>query len=327
MASPSTVFTEMVTSTDRNWTSDVADNVSKHNGLMYTIKKKGKIKTISGGYEIAIPLEHSENGTYQRYSGFEGLNTSASDILSAAKYEFRQVALHVTASGRELRMNMSKEKMIDLVKIRKSNALHTAGNNFSIDTYSDGALPEQVNGLANLIQTDGTGTVGGIVSGTYTFWKNKFKEMTGTNLAASPSAANAVSMKADMNALWLSLNVGADKPDTIVMSHDFYALFELGEQQLQRYADADMAQAGFQTLKYKSANVIFDDNTNFATNAEKAYFLNTNYLYLAQHSEAKWTVDEEKRPTNQDAVVIPIYWMGNWACSNRSRQGVLFDAA
>lgn len=327
MPSPSTVFTEMVTSTDRSWTTDVSDNVSKHNALANILKKKGKIKTESGGYEIAVPLEYAENGTYQRYSGYEGLNTSASDVLTAAKYEFRQVALHVTASGRELRMNMSKERMIDLVKTRKANALRTAANQFSIDMYSDGALSEQIGGLANIIQTDGTGTVGGIVSGTFTFWKNKFKEMTGTNLAASPSAANAASMKADMNNLWLSLNRGADKPDTIVMSHDFYSLFELGEQQLQRYADSDLAHAGFQTLKYKSANVIFDDNTNFATTAEKAYFLNTDYLYLKQHSEAKWTVDDEKRPTNQDAVVIPIYWMGNLCCTNRSLQGVLFDAA
>ena len=248
-------------------------------------------------------------------------------MLTSAKYEHRQIALHVTASGRELRMNMSKERMIDLVKIRKANALRTAANSFSIDMYSDGSLSEQIGGLANIIQTDGTGTVGGIVSGTYTFWKNKFKEMTGTNLAATPNATNAVSMKADMNNLWLSLNRGADKPDTIIMSHDFYTLYELGEQQLQRYADADLAQAGFQSLKYKSANVIFDDNTNFATTAEKAYFLNTDYLYLRQHSEAKWTVDDEKRPTNQDAVVIPIYWMGNMVCSNRSLQGVLFDAA
>jgi hypothetical protein len=113
----------------------------------------------------------------------------------------------------------------------------------------------------------------------------------------------------------------------IVMSHDFYALFELGEQQLQRYADADIAQAGFQTLKYKSANVIFDDNTNFSTTQERAYFLNTDYLYLVQHKEAQWTMDDEKRPTNQDAVVVPMYWMGNLVCTNRSLQGILFDAA
>jgi hypothetical protein len=328
MSTPSSVFTEMVTTTDRSWGSKVTDNVSNHNALLNIMKKKGKIKTVSGGYEIAEPIEYAENATYQRYSGYDSLDTSASDVLTSVKYDWQQVALHVTASGKEIRMNMgSKERMINLVKARKDNALRTAANNFSIDLYSSGALTNQIGGLANIIQTNGEGTVGGIVSGTFGFWKNAFKEMTGTNLAASPSTANAASMKADMNSLWLSLNRGADKPDLIVMSHDFYALFELGEQQLQRYADADMAQAGFQTLKYKSANVIFDDNTNFSTTQERAYFLNTDYLYLVQHKEAQWTMDEEKRPTNQDAIVVPMYWMGNLVCTNRSLQGILFDAA
>jgi hypothetical protein len=318
----------MVTSTDRNWTQDVTDNVSEHNALLNILKKKGKIKTISGGYEIARPIEYAENGSYQRYSGYEALDTSASDVLTSVKFEMQQVALHVTASGREIRMNMgSRERMIDLVKTRKANALRTAANQFSIDLYSDGSLTNQIGGLANMIQTNGQGTVGGISAATWTFWRNQFKEMTGTNLAATLSAANATSMKGDMNNLWLSLNRGADKPDLIVMSHDFYSLYELGEQQLQRYADADLAQSGFQTLKYKSANVVFDDNSNFATTAEKAYFLNTDYLYVVQHSEAKWTMDDEKRPTNQDAVVVPIYWMGNAVVTNRALQGILFDAA
>lgn len=328
MATPSSVFTEMVTTTDRNWSTEVTDNVSAHNAVLNVLKKKGKIKSVSGGYEIARPIEYAENGTYQRYSGYDGLNTAASDVLTTVKYDMQQVALHVTASGREIRMNMgSKERMIDLVRTRKANAMRTAANQFAIDLYSSGALTNQIGGLAHLIQTDGGGTVGGIVSTTWTMWKNKFKEMTGTNIAASPSVANAASMKADMNNLWLGLNRGADKPDLIVMSHDFYALYEIGEQALQRYMDADLAESGFQTLKYKSANVVFDDNSNFSTTAEKAYFLNTDYLYIVQHSEAKWTPDEEKRPTNQDAVVVPIYWMGNAVCTRRAAQGVLFDAS
>ena len=291
------------------------------------MKRRNKIKVYSGGYEIQEPLEYAENGTFQRYSGFEQLDTSSSDVLTSAKYEWKQIALHVTASGREIRMNSGKEAMINLVKARKKNAMNTAKNNMSIDVYSDGSLSNQIGGLANLIQTNGQGTVGGINAATYTFWRNKFKEMTGTNLAASPSTANAASMKADMNALWLSTVRGADKPDLIVMTHDFYALYELGEQQLQRYADGELAKAGFQTIKYKSADVVFDDNTNFGTTDELAYFLNTDYLYLVQHKEAQWTADDEKKPVNQDAVVIPMYWMGNMVTTNRARQGILFDAA
>ena len=327
MATPSAVFTEMVTTTLRQSGTKVTDNVSENNLLLTRMKAKGNIKTVDGGYEIQEPLEYAENGTYQRYSGYEQLNTQASDVLTSAKYEWQQVALHVTASGKELRMNSGKNAMINLVKSRKKNAMNTAKNQFSVDLYSDGTESNQIGGLANLIQTNGQGTVGGINSATYTFWRNQFKEMTGTNTAAAPSVANAAAMKADMNALWLSLNRGTDVPDCIVMTHDFYSLYELGEQQLQRYASADLANSGFQTLKYKSADVVFDDNANFGTTDEKAYFINSDYLYLVQHKEAQWTTDEEKKPVNQDAVVIPMYWMGNMVCTNRDLQGVLFDAA
>jgi hypothetical protein len=318
----------MVTTTDRYWHKGITDNVSDHNALMNTMKRKGRIKTVSGGYEFAGRISYAENSTYQRYSGYDALNTGASDVLTSVKYDFQQAVLHVTASGREIRMNMGDEqRMLDLVKERKKVALDTAANQFSIDLYGSGALTNQIGGLAHLIQTAGTGTVGGIDSSTYTVWRNKFKEMTGTNLAASPSVTNAASFKADMNSLWLQLVRGADKPDLIVMSHDFFALYEIGEQALQRYASADIADAGFQTLKYKGIDVIFDDNSNFSTTQERAYFLNTNHLWLVQHQDAKWSVDEVKRPTNQDAIVVPIYWMGQLVCVYRAGQGILFDAS
>lgn len=319
MASPNATFTEMVTTTLRNHPRELTDNVSKNNALLTLLKKKGKVKTVSGGYEITQPLDYAENGTYQRFSGYDTLNINASDVLSAAKFDWAQVAIHVTASGRELKMNNSAEKMIDLAKARVKNAMRTAANNFSIDLYSDGALTNQIGGLASMIQTNGQGTVGGINSATYAFWQNKFREMTGTNTYAA--------IQQDMNSLWLALTRGADKPDLIVSSHDLYVAYEASLQALQRFSDASLAGAGFETIKYKSANVIFDDNTNFSTTAERMYFLNTDYLYLVEHPEARWSQDDDKVPVNQDAVVIPIYWMGQLVCSNRSLQGVLFDAA
>lgn len=322
MATPSSVFTEMVTTTDRNWSAKLADNVSNHNALLNRMKKKGNIKTEDGGYEIALPLEYAENNTYQRYSGYEQLNTDASDVLTTAKFEWKQAALHVTASGKEVRMNMgSKQRMIDLVKAKKKNALKTAANQMSIDVYSDGSLDNQIGGLAHLVQTAGTGTVGGINSSTFSFWQNQVREMTGTDAYTSSTLKN------EMGKLWLPLNRGADKPDLVVASHDLYSVFESGIEDRARYTDSDSASEGFVSLKYKSADVIFDDNTNFATTAEKMYFLNTDFLYLVQHKEAQWTMDDEKKPTNQDAIVVPVYWMGNMVCSNRSLQGVLIDAA
>lgn len=63
MASPNATFTEMVTTTLRNHSREVVDNVSKHNALLRAMKRRGNIITESGGYEIVLPLEYAENGT------------------------------------------------------------------------------------------------------------------------------------------------------------------------------------------------------------------------------------------------------------------------
>lgn len=322
MASPSTVFTELVTTTLRNTASEIADNMSDHNGLSRKLKEKKKIKSLDGGTEIQVPLEYAENGTYQRFTGYDTLNTNGSDILTSAKFDWAQVAIHVVSSGRELMINSGKERMFDLAKTKKRNAYKSAANNFSVDLFSDGALTNQIGGLAHIIQTNGQGTVGGIDSATWTFWRNQYREI------ASSNAYTKDTILGEFNALWLALTRGVDMPDLIVLSHDFYTVYEASQQQLQRYVNkASEAQAGFSSLMYKTAEVIFDNNTNFSSTAEKGYFLNTDYLYINQHKDAQWTADDEKRPTNQDAVVVPIYWMGNLVCSNRSLQGVLLDAS
>lgn len=323
MATPSAVFTQMVSTTLRNTATEVADNVSKHTPLLNRLKAKGNVKVLDGGTEIQVPLEYGENQTYQRYGGYDTLNTNASDIATSAKYDWAQIALHVVSSGAELRKNAGKSAMVNLVKLKKKNAIRTASNNFSIDVFSDGSLPNQVNGLANIIQSNGQGTVGGLDSSTAigAFWRNKFREITGTN------AYTKDTILGEMNQLWMDLTVGSETPDLITFSHDLFSVYEASQQQFQRYIDEEKAKAGFLGYKYKTADVIFDENTNFATTAEKGYFLNTDYLYLFQHRDAQWSEDEAKKPVNQDAIVIPFYWMGNMACSNRSRQGLLLDAA
>lgn len=321
MPSPNSVFTEMVTTTLREHPNEVFDNVSGHNALYRTLKSKGKIKLIDGGEEIVRPLDYAENSSFQRYSGYDTLNISASDVLSGAKYPWVQSAVNVTASGLELRKNSGKNQIIDLAKARLKNAIRTASNNMSLDLYSDGALTNQMTGLAGSLGTDGTGTVGGINSTTFTFWKNKFREAAGTNTISKST------IKGEMNALWLALNRGTDKPDLLVSTHDFYSMYWESLQDLQRFAGTSSANAGFDSLKYMTADIIFDSNTNFATTGERIYYLNTDYIELVCHREANWSVMDKKMSVNQDAEVIPIIWQGQLCLSNRSLQGMLIDAA
>ena len=324
MATPSATFTEIVTTTLRSTQNKkkLVDNVTKNNALLTLMRESGNIKTdAGGGYEIQIPITYAENATYQRFNGLDTLNIGQSDVLTSAKYDWQQAAVHVVSSGRDLKMNASEEKMISLANSRIDVAMATAANNMSIDIYSDGSLTNQIGGLGLQVTSTGAGVVGGIDSSVYTFWKNKFVEIG----SATASLPTYTQMKADMNKLWMQLVRGTDKPNLIVSTQDFYAVYEGGLQDLQRYSDSKLASAGFETLKYKSAPIVFDDNTNFGVTGETVYFLNTKYLYLMEHPEARWTQDDDKIPVNQDAVVIPMYWMGNLCCSNRSLQGKLID--
>jgi len=321
MPSPNATFTEIVTTTLRNHPSEIADNVSANNALYRWLQRKGKIRRLDGGYEIIRPLDYAENATYQRYSGYDTLNVQASDVLSAARYPWVQAAVHVTASGFELRVNSGRNQIIDLAEARVTNAMRTAANNMSLDIYSNGSLANQMGGLAHIVQTNGVGTVGGIDSSTFPFWQNKYREIAGTN------AWSKSTIKGEMNALWLSLVRQTDKPDLIVSTHDFYAAYWESLQDLQRYTDTQSAAAGFSSLKFVTADVIFDSNANFATNGETMYFLNTDYLELVVHRQANWTQLDDKVSLNQDAVVIPIIFQGQLVCSNRALQGVLIDAS
>ena len=320
MASPNTVFTELVSTTFRKHAKEIKDNVSKNNALLRRIYDKGNVRREDGGLTIVAPLDYAENNTYQRYSGYDVLNVGASDVISAAEYQWRQIAINVVASGLELRTNSGDARIINLVKARLKNAIRTFKNNFSADIYSDGTLANQVNGLQALVADAGTGTVGGIDSSTWTFWKNKVQSVAAPIQGGGAITPGSTTMESLMLPLWLALTRGDDQPDLIVMDNNYFTFFEQSQTSIKRYTDTSKGDAGFVSLKYKGADVIFDGGSGIPTN--HAYFLNTDYLELVVHKDADMTVMDEMKPYNQDAAVVPVLWMGNLVCSNRSLQGV-----
>jgi hypothetical protein len=320
MPSPNTVFTELVSTTFRKHAKEIKDNVSKNNALLRRIYDKGNVRREDGGLTIVAPLDYAENNTYQRYSGYDVLNVGASDVISAAEYQWRQIAINVVASGLELRTNSGDSRIINLVKSRLKNAIRTFKNNFSADIYSDGTLANQVNGLQALVADAGTGTVGGIDSSTWTFWKNKVQSAAAPIQGGGAIVPDATTMESLMLPLWLSLVRGDDQPDLIVMDNNYFTFFEQSQTSIKRYTDETKANAGFVSLKYKGADVIFDGGSGIPAN--HAYFLNTDYLEIVVHKDADMTVMDEMKPYNQDAAVVPVLWMGNLVCSNRSLQGV-----
>jgi len=321
MPSPNAVFTELVSTTFRKHSKDIKDNVSKNNAMLGRLNKKGQTRKEDGGLSIVIPLDYANNSTYQRYSGYDVLNVGASDVISSAEYQWRQIAINVVASGLELRTNSGGSRIINLVKARMKNATRTFKNNFSADLYSDGTLPNQINGIQALVSDTGAGTVGGIDSAVWAFWKSLVQSAAAPMQGGAGITPGPTTMESLMLPLSLALTRGDDQTDLIVADNNYFSFYEQSQTSIKRYTDSTTADGGFVSLKYKKADVIFDGGSGIPVN--HMYFLNTDYIELVVHSDADLAVMDEMKPYNQDAAVVPILWMGNLTCGNRSLQGVL----
>ena len=324
MPSPNAVFTELVSTTFRKHSKEIKDNVSKNNAMLRRLMDSKQMRREDGGLSIVAPLDYAANGTYQRYSGYDVLNVSASDVISSAEFQWRQIAINVVASGLELRTNSGESRIINLVKARMKNAMRTFKNNFSADLYSDGTLPNQINGIQALISDTGTGTVGGIDSSTWTFWQNKVQSAAAPLQGGGAITPGPTTMESLMLPMWLALVRGDDAPNLILADNNYFSFYEQSQTSIKRYTSdggAGKAAGGFASLKYKTADVIFDGGSGIPAN--HMYFENTDYIELVVHKDADLAIMDEMKPWNQDAAVVPILWMGNLVTSNRSLQGVL----
>lgn len=319
---PSSTLTEIVTTTLRNRTGKAADNVSKNNALLARLRRKGNQKTVSGGRTIVQELEYAENGTYQRYAGYETLNISPSDVFSGAEFNYAQAAVAVSISGLEELQNSGEDAIIDLLEGRIKNAERTLANNISLDCYSDGTADggRQIGGLQALVATTNTNTVGGINASTYTFWQN-IAFSAATNGGSAASTANILSY---MNRVWVQLVRGADKPDMIIADNNYWRLYLESMQAIQRLTSENQAEAGFDSLKYMSADVVLDGGYGGGAPTNTMYFLNTDYIYFRPHVKRNFSpIGDERFAVNQDAMVKLIGFAGNMTVSNRRLQGVL----
>jgi len=317
------IVDEITTTALRNRRKKRAENVSKNNALLFRLKQNGKMKLKSGGRTILEELNYQENQTFKRYSGYETLNIAPSQTISAAEYEWKQAAVAISMSGLEMLQNAGPEQIIDLLEARIENGEQTLMNNIASDIYSLGTADggKQIDGLQQQIADAPTsGIVGGINRATYSFWQNYKFSAT----ADGSGAVTATNIETYMNDVYASVCRGTDKTDLIVSDKNYWKFYLAAQQNKIRYAAEDLADAGFETIKFFGADVVLDGGVSGACPSNHMYFLNTKNLSFVTHKERNFVpLNPDRFATNQDAMVKLIAWAGNLTLRNAFLQGVL----
>lgn len=341
MAIPNSAWSEILTTTLYNRSGELRDNMSKNNALLRRLSEKGNRRPFDGGAAILEEMEYSENGTYKRYTGYDVLNISPSDVFTAAQFPIAQAAVAVSISGLEMLQNAGKEQVIDLLQKRIGNAERTFMNNLSNDCYSNGTADggKQVGGLQLLVADVATsGVIGGIDRSLWPFWRNNVQSFASASLTPGSSTIQTM-----MNRMYLAQKRNVDVPDLIIADNTFYRYYWESLQAIQRISRTNKAEAGYESLAFMSADVVADGDfqgvaagngtsigqpytwtSGAGAPASHMYFLNTDYIYLRPHRDRDMVpLDPERFSVNQDAMVRLVGWAGNMTVSNCFLQGVL----
>lgn len=310
-----------VTSALYNRTKKMADNVTLMNALLYRLKEKGKVKPVSGGRQIMQELEYAENGTVTRFSGYDEVDISPSDVFTAAVFDYKQYAVAVSISRLEQLQNAGKEQMIDLLEARIQNAERSLLNTIAVDCYSAGTASnsKQIGGLQLLVPDDPTtGSPGGINRATWTFWRSYVYDFSVAGVTPS-----STTIQTSMNTAYMNVTRGKDHPDLMVADNTYYGYFLGSLQNIQRMTNPKLAELGFENTKFLGADVIFDGGIGGGCPANHVYLLNTDYIHLRPHRDENFVVSDDRFSTNQLAMIKLISWAGNMTLSNGSLQGVM----
>lgn len=312
-------LSEIITTTLRNRSGKLADNITDNIAILNRLKAKGRVRPFSGGRTIVEELEYADNSTYKRYSGYEVLDISPQDVFTAAEFDIKQIAVAVSISGLEQLQNSGPEQVIDLLEKRITNAEKSMKNGMAADMYSTGSASNQIGGLQLLVSTTPTtGTVGGINASAWSFWRNNIEDY-------GASVMSATTIQAHLNAMYLDLVRNTDKPDLILSDSTMYSAYLASMQTIQRVTSDKMASAGFTSLKFMEADFVLDGGQGGNCPAGYVYFLNTDYIHYRPHRDRNMVpIGPDRFSTNQDATVKLIGWAGNMTVSNRQLQGVMF---
>jgi len=317
MAFANSSISDIVATTIQSRTGQIADNVTDNNALLAWLKKSGKVKTTSGGSSILQEISFSSNGNAGYYSGYDLLPVAAQDVISAAEYQLKQVAVPVTISGLEMLQNSGKEQIIDLMEARMEVAFASMANLIANGIYSDGTGSggKQITGLGAALPVANTlGVYGGIDRASWPFWRH---------VVVDTSGITSATIQASWNSLYARLCRGMDKPTVIVVDNLTWGLYLASLQALQRFSGTETGKLGFTTLKYMDADVVLDGGIDGNAPANTAFFLNTKYLHWRPHSARNMVpLSPNKRVSvNQDAEVQILAWAGNLTSSGQQFQG------
>jgi len=344
MPAPSSLtlnYDAVLSSTLFNYRETMADAISTSNSLLYFLMKRetsGYVGLDEIGERMELPLMYAL-APADSYSGYDTLDTTATDGITAAFYNWRQMTSPVTISGLEERKNTGQFQKFDLLKAKTEQAVMgiqdlfgralLRGNSPNGGSAITSAYTSVANGSTFIdpiplqvhYTPTGSTTIGNINQSTNTWWQNQ-KTQSGASTFAG--------LLKELSHMYNLCSKGPGGPPNLhITTLGAFETYEAALRVQMKYNTYDRADIPFGNILFRGNPITWDEFTPDAHTGTAAitvdtwYMLNTKFWKLKYDKERNFTSTPFVKPTNQDAKTAHILWLGALGVNNRRKQGVL----
>ncbi len=304
-------YDDILSTTLAIYAKTIQDQVFENLLLFKTLKEADHVKEYDGGESVVLQLQEAKNTNAESYSAWQVLKNIPIKPFTSARFEWAQYNVPVHINGLEAFQNKGERKIIDLLQGRTANARMSLQDLMNTDMFA-AQTGTALNGLQTLVSDDGTGTVGEIVAGTYTYWKNKF----------APSVGGPANLYGAMKTLYNDCTFGLESPNWICTTQTDYEVYETipaSHEAFVNVVDGKTINVGYPALSFKTKPVYFDR----ACGTGRMYMLNLDHIWLAVADDHNFSTTPFMVNPDQDGKVARIFFYGQLVTDSRRTQGVL----
>lgn len=342
-------YDALLSTTLMNYAPVMVDNIFKDSAFLAAMRAFDGVETKNGGERIAMPLMYGDNNTVSSKSQYGIIDTTPQDGMTTAYYDWREVAGTISISRKEERQNSGEGRLLNLLEQKTKQAEMTIREKINLQllqgtvsgaTFVPGNDNLDLFPLGYFLRKDNTtdpttgGNVGNIAASN-SWWRHVTAVLdsgsTDTGNAFALNVSTYAGMKVALRRLYLHCSRGSGgSPNLLVGDQVTFETYENALDQQVRYASTRMADLGFDSVKVRGAEFVWDevvpdlDNGTVAITAGTVFALNTRFLKLCIDEETNFVTTPFVEPENQTVKTAKVLFMGNLGCSNLRKQGVAY---
>ena len=341
-------YDALLSTTLFNYRPTLVDNIFKDSAFLAGLREFGGVDHQNGGERIAQPLMYGTNGTVKSYSGYETIDTTPQEGFTTAFFEWAEIAGTISISRKEERQNSGEARILNLLqsKIRQAEMSMRETLNKQLlqgtvsgATFVPGNSAKDLLPLGYFLRKDNTtdpttgGNVGNIAGFSESWWRHQTAVLDSASTDDGNAFALAVTtyagMKAALRRLYNHCSKGSGgAPNLIVMDQVTFETYENALDVNIRFQNTRLGELGFDTVRLRGAEVIWDevipdiDNGTVAITGGTVFMLNTEFYKLVIDEETDVVTTPFIEPENQTAKTAKVLFMGNASVSNLRKLGV-----